>query len=131
MLAAAPLLAQAPPPPPSPPRFEAGVAVVTLPVFVTGKDGKPVAGLTAADFDVTDDGKPATIAAVQEVDVSEALPASSSPSPSVQAAARRQFLFLFDLSFSNPSGIVRARDAAMKFAQEGLAPSDLAGVATF
>src|SRR6185295_14269795 len=40
-------------------------------------------------------------------------------------------LFLFDLSFSNPAGIVRARNAALKFAQEGLAPSDLAGVATF
>ena len=130
LLLAAPLLAQSAAPP-SLPRFESAVALVTLPVFVTGKDGKPVAGLTAADFEVTDEGKPATIAAVQEVDVSEALPASSSSSPSVQAAARRQFLFLFDLSFSNPSGIVRAREAAMKFAQEGLAPSDLAGVATF
>jgi VWFA-related protein len=131
LLAAAPLFAQAPAPPASPPRFESTVALVTLPVFVTGKDGQPVAGLTAADFEVTDDGKATTIAAVQEVDVSEALPAASSASPSVQAAARRQFLFLFDLSFSNPSGIVRARQAAMKFAQEGLAPSDLAGVATF
>ena len=129
-LAAAPLLAQSAAPP-AVPRFESEVSLVTLPVFVTGKDGKPVAGLTAADFEVTDDGKAATIAAVQEVDVSEALPAASASSPSMQAAARRQFLFLFDLSFSNPSGIVRARQAALKFAEEGLAASDLAGVATF
>jgi VWFA-related protein len=131
VLVAGPLLAQAPAAPPATPRFETAVTLVTLPVFVTGKDGKPVPGLTAADFEVTDDGKPAVVAAVQEVDASEPQPASDSPSPSVQATARRQFLFLFDLSFSNPAGIVRARDAALKFAREGLAPSDLAGVATF
>jgi VWFA-related protein len=130
LLAAAPLAAQAPAPP-APARFESAVALVTLPVFVTGKDGKPIGGLTAADFEVTDDGKPATIAGVQEVDVLETLPGVAAASPSVQAAARRQFLFLFDLSFSNPAAIVRARTAALKFVQEGLAPSDLAGVATF
>jgi VWFA-related protein len=129
---ASPLAAQQPPPrTATPPRFEGAVALVTLPVFVTDKEGKPVAGLTAADFEVTDDGKAATIAGLQEVDVTEALPAASAASPSVQAAARRQFLFLFDLSFSNPAGIVRAREAALEFAREGLAPSDLAGVATF
>lgn len=132
LLAAAPLAAQAPAPPVvTPPRFESAVALVTLPVFVTGKDGKPVGGLSAADFEVTDDGKPAAIAAVQEIDVLEALPASAIHSSSVQAAARRQFLFLFDLSFSNPAGIVRARNAALKFVQEGLVRSDLAGVATY
>lgn len=129
LLAAAPLSAQAPPR--ATPRFEGGVALVTLPVFVTGKNGKPVSGLVAADFEVTDDGKPAAVANVQEIDVLEPLPASSTASPSVQAAARRQFLFLFDLSFSNPAGIVRARTAALEFARNGLAPSDLAGVATF
>lgn len=132
LLAAAPLAAQAPAPPAvTPPRFETAVALVTLPVFVTGKDGKPVSGLTAADFEVTDDGKATAIAGVQEIDVLEPLPPSAMVSPSVQAAARRQFLFLFDLSFSNPAGIVRSRAAALKFAREGLAPSDLAGVATF
>ena len=131
-LMAAPLAAQQPAPRTvAPPRFESAVALVTLPVFVTDKDGKPVSGLTAADFEATDDGKPAAIAGLQEIDVTEAIPAANAASPSVQAAARRQFLFLFDLSFSNPAGIVRAREAALKFAQQGLAPSDLAGVATF
>jgi VWFA-related protein len=130
LLVASPSTAQTPAPR-TVPRFEGTVALVTLPVFVTDKDGKPVAGLTAADFEATDDGKPATIAGLQEIDVTEALPAAASALPSVQAAARRQFLFLFDLSFSNPAGIVRARQAALKFAQDGLAASDLAGVATF
>src|SRR5206468_8383896 len=32
--------------------------------------------------------------------------------PSVPAAARRHFLFLFDLAFSEPRSVVRARQAA-------------------
>jgi VWFA-related protein len=128
LAAATPLPAQAPA---SPPRFEAGVELVTLPVFVTDKDGQPVSGLTAVDFEVTDEGKPATVVGVQEIDVLEPAASVAAASTSVQAAARRQFLFLFDLSFSNPAGVLRARNAALEFAREGLAPSDLAGVATY
>ena len=127
-LPAAALTAQTPA---SPPRFEAGVELVTLPVFVTDKDGQPVSGLTAADFEVTDEGKQAVVVAVQEVDVLHPSSAVEAASTSVQAAARRQFLFLFDLSFSNPAGLLRARNAALKLAREGLVPSDLAGVATY
>ena len=51
--------------------------------------------------------------------------------PLVQASARRQFLFLFDLTFSTPTGIMRARDAALQLVREKLLPSDLAAVATY
>ena len=41
----------------------------------------------------------------------------------VQAAARRQFLLLFDLMFSTPTGLMRAREAAIRFVSESFAPS--------
>jgi len=40
---------------------EIRVNVVNLDVFVSGKDGKPVEGLQAQDFTVTEDGKPVKI----------------------------------------------------------------------
>jgi hypothetical protein len=49
----------------------------------------------------------------------------------VQAAARRQFVLLFDLMFSTPTGILRARDAALGFVRTAVAPSDLVAAATF
>ena len=103
--------------------------VVAVPVFVTDKDGKAVSGLTAADFEIEDQGKKVPVVAFQEVDVSSPSPAAGGSL--MQAAARRQFLLLFDLTFSSPSGIMRAREAAMRFVRESLAPSDLAAAATF
>jgi VWFA-related protein len=116
---------------PAPPRFETGVTLVTLSAFVTDREGKAIPGLAAADFEVLDDGKPAAIVQFQEVDALARVPAAAGGSWAIQAASRRQFLFLFDLSFSHPAGIVRARKAARRLAESGLAASDLAGVATF
>ena len=112
------------------PVFGAEVRVVAVPVFVTDKAGRPVAGLTAADFEIQDDGKKTPIVAFLPVDATEAA-AGGEAGSLVQAAARRQLLFLFDLTFSTPGGIVRARQAALAFVRESLAPSDLAAVATF
>jgi VWFA-related protein len=113
-----------------PPVFGAEVRVVAVPVFVTDKAGRPVADLTAADFELQDDGKKTAIVAFLPVDASEAA-AGGEAGSLVQAAARRQLLFLFDLTFSTPGGIVRARQAAAAFVRESLTPSDLAAVATF
>ena len=43
------------------PLFRAGSRFVRVDVFPTGKDGKPIEGLTAADFEVYEDGKPQAI----------------------------------------------------------------------
>jgi VWFA-related protein len=109
------------------PSFGAEVTVVSIPVYVTGKDGKAVPGLTPEDFEVQDDGKPAKVLAVHEIDVTAPLPEMSFRAAS---AARRQFLLLFDLSFTSVAGLVRARQAAQRFALEQLAPNDLAAAAT-
>jgi VWFA-related protein len=112
------------------PVFGTGVTLVAVPAFVTDKAGKAVPGLTAADFEIEDQGKKARVVALQEVDVTSPVPTAGAGGL-MQAAARRQFLLLFDLSFSSPTGIMRARDAAIAFVRESLAPSDLAAAATY
>jgi VWFA-related protein len=112
--------------------FEAEVSLVAAPVFVTDKNGKAYRGLTAEDFEVQDGGKRVPIVAFQVVDVEgPAAPAAAPELPvSVQAAAARQFLLLFDLQFSPPAGIIRARAAAARFVRDSLADDDIVAVAT-
>ncbi len=62
MVATAALWAQAPEPPPV---FQAGTAVVRVDAQVTQR-GKPVKGLTAADFVVLDDGQPISILSFEQ-----------------------------------------------------------------
>ena len=112
------------------PVFGTEVSVVAVPVFVTDKSGRAVAGLTVADFELEDQGKKVPLVAFLAVDVTGAARGAEAGTL-LQASARRQFLFLFDLTFSTPTGIMRARDAAISLVRESLAPSDLAAVATF
>ncbi|MFY9822712.1 MAG: VWA domain-containing protein, partial [Thermoanaerobaculia bacterium] len=56
-----------------------------------------------------------------------AAPGARTPVP---AAARRHFLLLFDLAFSEPKAIVHARAAAARLITQ-LQPADLAAVATY
>lgn len=113
---------------PKQPVFGSDVSIVSLPVFVVDKEGKAMRGLTADDFELLDDGKPARVVSFQYVDTT---------SPEAQEgireapAARRRFLLFFDMSFTDPAGIHRARKAAKDLIRSGLAPTDLAGVATF
>jgi VWFA-related protein len=109
-----------------PPEFGSAITVVTVPVFATDRKGQAVTGLTADDFEMTDDGRPVKLVGLREIDAAELLPDQTRDSP----AARRQFLLLFDLSFTNVNGLVRSRKAAREFVNR-LAPSDLASVATF
>jgi VWFA-related protein len=116
------------------PVFDSTITVVSLPVFVTDDGGKAVVGLRAEDFEVMDEGKTVPVVGFQAFDAQAAADAEEEAAGTLRdlpPAARRQFLLLFDLSFSTPQGIMRAREAATDFVTSRLGPSDLAGVATY
>jgi VWFA-related protein len=63
---------QQPPPPPPPPVFRAGAVLVTVDAY-PHRNGKLVDGLTAADFQLLEDGKPQTLDGVELVRVERTL----------------------------------------------------------
>jgi len=106
------------------------VVVVEVPVQVI-KDGEPVRGLTADNFEVYDGRKKQKVTGFEALDLYGAAAAQQQPAlTAVPAAARRHFLMIFDLSFSEPSSIVKARDAA-KTLVKGLHPTDMVSVSTY
>src|ERR1700688_225164 len=143
---ALPLLAAASPGAP-PPRFEetTQVVAVEVPVNVFDREGHPVRGLTAADFEVFDEGARQPISNFDVVDLDslrpDQAPADAVERPgavgtvadvdAVSSAVRRHFLLLFDVSFSNPTAVLRARLAARDFVLHSLRPTDLVAVATY
>ncbi|HEX3583507.1 MAG TPA: VWA domain-containing protein [Thermoanaerobaculia bacterium] len=109
------------------------VSYVEVPVTVVDRSGNPIRGLTSGNFEILDEGKKRPISGFEAVDFAsrEKLPMGSSPKlPGLTPAARRNFLLVFDLTFSRPSSIVRAQDAARQFVKKMAAEDDLIGVAT-
>src|SRR5437867_4739936 len=110
---------------------EARVVLVEVPVNVTDREGRPVQNLTAADFEVFDDGKKQPITGFEIIDQRGTVHVPAAGEPPVNPAVRRHFLMLFDLSFGSPSGIVAARRAARDFVVNRMKDLDLGAVATY
>ncbi|MEA2570120.1 MAG: hypothetical protein QOI24_2121 [Acidobacteriota bacterium] len=104
------------------------VQIVEVPVTVVDRDGNPVRGLTAANFQLIDDGKPISVTSFDKIDFAseESVKAISPLNP----AARRNFMLLFDLTYSSPASMVRAQDAARSFLKTSVRPRDLVAIAT-
>jgi VWFA-related protein len=103
--------------------------VVEVPVNVV-HGGAPVRGLTADDFEVYDGRRKQRLVGFEVIDL-QLLGAAVSGPVAVPLPARRHFLLLFDLSFSEPSAVVRARHAARDLVARQLHPADLVAVATY
>jgi len=105
------------------------VSLVEVPVTVIDASGRSVAGLTPADFDVFDDGKPVAIESLDE-----SLFPGAEERPDLDARTRprapRTFLFLYDLAGATPAELDRANAAGRRFANTQMGPADVAGVAT-
>jgi VWFA-related protein len=106
------------------------VVVVEVPVQVL-KDGEPVRGLKADDFEVYEGRRKLPVTGFEVLDL-EAAPAKTGDGfkPARPIAARRHFLLLFDLAFSSPKAVAGARKAAEGLVT-GLNPVDLVAVATY
>lgn len=107
------------------------VLEVEVPVNVISKDGTPVRGLSMDDFTLLDEGEKREIVGFRVVDLDVVEPNQTriEIERAVPSAARRHFLLLFDLSFSTPTAVIRAREAARDFVLQQLHPTDLVGVA--
>jgi VWFA-related protein len=121
-------------PPPESFAEETAVVVVEVPVEVV-RDGDPVRGLTAEDFEVHDGRTPRPISSFEVVDlaVSAAAPGGGAAAPAAapSPAGRRHFLFFFDLYFTSVRSLDAAERAARKIVESGLHPTDLVGVGFF
>src|SRR5579862_536263 len=126
--------------------------VVRIDIEVTDRDGKPIKGLRADQFVITDDGKDqkissfsyADIEAVEQAGSEDAKPlvvpvdspapvAGSNASDAVadQIRNRRMIVLFFDLTSMETDDLIRAHDAAVKFLKAQMKPPDLVAVVTF
>lgn len=131
------------------PTFTAGTQLVVETVSVTDKQGRPVAGLTAKDFTVTEDGVPQTIRffdyqrlpntpeppiatpAQEHIHIYDKL-GRTQITPEIPGNSRykdkRLLALYFDMSSMPPGDQFRALDAAVKFVTTQMTSSDLAAI---
>jgi len=102
------------------------VVAVEVPVQVV-RDGEPVRGLTAGDFEIYEGRKRQPLTGFEVLDLRAR---QGQAVAAIPPSLRRHFLFLFDLSFSEPKSIVRARDM-VRGMLPSLHPADLVAVATY
>src|ERR1700724_2027080 len=102
------------------------VTAVEVPVQVL-RDGEPVRGLTAADFEVYEGRKRQAVTGFEALDLRAG---QGQTGASIPPSLRRHFLFLFDLSFSEPRSVLKARQMVRDMLP-ALHPSDLLAVATW
>lgn len=120
--------------------FRTASNTIAVEATVVDKSGKPVADLTAADFQIFEDGK---LEAVQTIYlVTAPLPASTKDTSSPGTGApehpltgaprvevrNRVMVFVFDLAHLSPDGYKKSRTAVESFLKDGGLPSDMIGV---
>jgi VWFA-related protein len=146
--------AQQAPAPDSTPKFTANAQLVVETVIVKDKNGKPIEGLTAKDFSITEDGKPqvikfceyqalkdepgtvpvpellasATSADTAKVDLVTRNQIAAETPGDIKYRDRRMLGLYFDMSAMPTPDQLRALDAATKFIKTKMQPQDLMAI---
>jgi VWFA-related protein len=119
---------------PTPPAFRTQAELVIVDAVVVDRTGKPLSDLTAADFELFDEGQPQTIAFFQAVSAAPAAERATRPARrrvtystnvGVDARVTRSFVLFFDdLHLTREVGD-RAKRAVARFIERELADGDL------
>jgi len=117
------------------PSFPAGTEIVTVDAVVVDRDGAPVAGLTAADFTVEEDGVVQEITAFEAVNLGAAAPTPTPTAATAGLAARtasnlgagpgRGFGIVFDELHLDAAEAQRAREAVAAFLETAVGHGDV------
>jgi VWFA-related protein len=119
-------------------RHEVKVTLKLVQVYVTDKKGNPVLGLTKDDFVVLDEGQKQQLTEFERHvlalpgEKEEAPPkVVETPAPPARDLMPRKFFLLFDFAYNNAQGILKAREAALRFIDTQLQPQDEVGVLSY
>lgn len=134
------------------PTFRSGRDLVSVDVVVRDRAGNFVRGLTAADFEVREDGRVQEILGLsfEEISPERVSPLSTTellagaearmadpssaaavkPMTAADVAGRRLIVLLFDTSSMQPEQVQRAVDSASAFVSQQMSSADLVAVAT-
>jgi VWFA-related protein len=128
----------APPPASQLPTFRASTTLVEVDVIVKDAAGRFVGDLTAADFELSEDGAPQAIEAFylvggrpgpQGEDMAPPSSASSrAPGPVDARTIQRVFVIWFDVDHMAAGGVNRAKKAAAEFLGTDFKAGDIGGV---
>jgi VWFA-related protein len=123
---------------PQSPVFRTGINFVRVDVIVSDKSGRPLAGLTRNDFELTEDGKPQSIDTFKFIELTGNVSSPDDPPRSIRTdadleveAARddvRMFAIFLDDYHVRRESSIRAREGLARFIETALGPSDLVGV---
>jgi VWFA-related protein len=124
--------------------------LVRIDVEVTDKSGKPIKGLTANQFTITDEGKAQTITSFSFADIeaietatadetkpivvsvdNEGPNSTSADAISDALRDRRLIVLFFDLTSMQTDDLIRAHDAADKFVKQQMTKADVVAVVVF
>jgi len=108
----------------------AQTSLVQMEVVVRDPHGRPVSGLTSADFQVLDDGKSRTVSAFSvETRTAEPAPAKA-PKLAVDFGPPRSILLFFDDLHTSPAEMAHMQTAALRLLKRGLGPGSRAAIYT-